>query len=261
MDNDLKQISELILKNRFSNFESLFNDYFSDLESFKSKYEKFLLKWFDKEDFDGLDEYLYPEYLLIIYGKYVGKIFSVDWSGEEYKGQVKSSLTKILKTYDKPTFKWNLKKFESSLKQENIKRGEYIGLLFGALDKELLKIDFQLLFIELFDDEYYYTILPKSEIKSALKMKGKVFCTYDSKTYDIEITNLGINKSKVMLYLKNKHKIELKEISKYVENLPVLVESGNILKIKKLEKELKAMKCEYEIREKQLCTTPCIKHS
>jgi len=251
MDNDLKQISELILKNRFSDFESFFNDYVSDLESFKSKYEKFLLKWFDKEDFDELDEYLYPEYLLIMYGKYVSKIFSVDWSGEEYRGQVKKSLTKILKTYNKPTFKWNVKKFESGLNQESIKRGEYIGFLFRALDKELLKIDFQLLFIELFQDEYYYTILPKSEVKSALEMKGKGFCTYDSKTYDIKITNLGNSKSKVMLYLKSKHKIELKEINKYVQDLPILVESGcNILKIKKLEKELKSMKCEYEINEK-----------
>lgn len=250
MNSDLEQISELILKDRFSDFQLFFNDYTSSLESFILKYEKLLLKWFDKDDFGELNEYLYPEFLLIMYGKYVNKIFSIDWSGEEYTGQVKSSLTKILKTYNKSTFKWNLKKFESSLKQENIKRGEYIGLLFRALDKELLKIDFQLLFIELFQDEYFYTILPKSEIKSALKMKGKDFCTYDSKTYDIEITNLGINKSKVMLYLKSKHKIELKEISKYVENLPILVESGNILKMKKLEKELKAMKCEYEIREK-----------
>ena len=250
MDSDLKQISKLILKDRFSDFQSFFNDYVLGLESFQLKHEKLLLKWFDKDDFDELNEYLYPEYLLIMYGKYVNKIFSVDWSGEEYKGQVKSSLTKILKTYNKSTFKWNLKKFESGLNREQIRRGEYIGLLFSALDKELLKIDFQLLFIELFHDEYYYTILPKSEIKPALKMKGKVFCTYDSKTYDIKITDLGINKSKVMLYLKSKHKIELKEITKYVENLPVLVESGNILKIKKLEKELQEMKCEYEISEK-----------
>ncbi|MGJ8732292.1 MAG: DUF6630 family protein [Cellulophaga sp.] len=175
MDNDLKQISELILKDGISDFQSFFNDYVLDLESFQLKHEKLLLKWFDKDDFDELNEYLYPEYLLIIFGKYVNKIFSVDWSGEEYTGQVKSSLTKILKTYDKPTFNWNLKKFESSLNQENIKRGEYIGLLFRALDKELLKIDFQLLFIELFHDEYYYTILPKSEIKPTLEMKGTGF--------------------------------------------------------------------------------------
>lgn len=250
MDRDLRQISELILKDRFSDFQSFFNDYVLGLDSFQLKHEKLLLKWFDKDDFDELSEYLYPEYLLIMYGKYVNKIFSVDWSGEEYTGQVKSSLTKILKTYGKSTFKWSVRTFESSLNQKNIKRGEYIGLLFRALDKELLKIDFQLLFIELFHDEYYYTILPKSEINSALEIKGKGFCTYDSKIYDIEITDLGINKSKVMLYLKSKHKIELKEMIKYVENLPVLVESGNILKIKELEKELQAMKCEYRISEK-----------
>ncbi len=250
MNKELKRISELILKEKFSDFELFYKDYLSSLDSFKIKHEKLLLKWFDKEDFDDLDEYLSSEYLLIIFGKYANKIFSVDWSGEEYTGQVKSTLTKILKTYNKSTFKWNLKEFEKSLSQENIKRGEYIGLLFKALDKELLKIDYQLLFIELFDDQYYFTLLPKSEIKPALQIKGKGFSTYDSKTYTIEITYLGMNKSKVMLYLKNKHQIGLKEIREYVDNLPILVESGNILKIRKLESELQSMECEYKITEK-----------
>ena len=250
MDSDLKQISKLILKERFSDFKSFYDDYALDLDLFKLKHKKILLKWFDEEDFAELKDYLYPEFLLIIYGKFLNKIYTVDWSGEEYPGQVKASLTKILKTYNKPTFKWNLKEFEATLSIESLKRGEYIDLLFKALDHRLSDTGFQLLFLDLFNDEYYYTILPVNEIAAALNIAGKDFRTCDSKTYDIEITSLGSNKSKIILFIKNKHKIELKEILKHIKNLPISVEkSCTILRIKELEQELKNLGCEYRITE------------
>ncbi len=248
MDTELEKLSLLCFKEKYKDFEKFITD-FKSFENFKVKYEKLLLKWCDKEDFDDFKEYRYED-LFVIFGKSIHKTYSIDWSGEEYVGEIKKSLTNILKTYNKPTFKWNKKKFESNLNIAVLKKGEYITLLFKALDKELNKIGFQILFIELFDDEYHYTILPKSEIKKGLELKNSYFQTYDSKLYEIKITKLGNEKSKVMKYLKNKFSIPLNEIQKFTNNLPINLGCNNILNIRLIEEEMKNLNCEYEITEK-----------
>ncbi len=248
MNTELEQLSQLCFKEKYKDFETFIND-FKDFENFKVKYEKLLLKWCDKEDFDDFKGYRYED-LFVIFGKSIYKTYSVDWSGEEYVGEIKKSLTNILKTYNKPTFKWNKKKFESNLNISVLKRGEYITLLFKALDEELNKIGFQMLFIELFDDEYHYTILPKAEIKRALELQNSYFQTYDSKLYEIKITELGNEKPKVMKYLKNKFSIPLNEIQKFANDLPISLGCSNILSIRLIEEEIKNLNCKYEIIEK-----------
>ncbi len=248
MDTELEKLSLLCFQDKHRDFERFITD-FKNFENFKVKYEKLLLKWCDKEDFDDFKEY-HCEHLFVIFGKSIHKTYSIDWSGEEYVGEIKKSLTNILKTYNKPTFKWSKKKFESNLNITILKKGEYANLLFKALDKELNKMGFQMLFIELFDDEYHYTILPKSEIKKGLRLKNSYFQTYDSKLYEIKITKLGNEKSKMMKYLKNKFSIPLNEIQKFTNDLPINLGCNNILNIRLIEEEIKNLNCEYEITEK-----------
>ena len=57
----------------------------------------------------------------------------IDWSGEEYSGQVKRSITMMLKNYGIERFLWNTKKFEDSLDWDKIRRGDYLPLLFQAM--------------------------------------------------------------------------------------------------------------------------------
>lgn len=173
MNTEIQKLSTLCFKEKTGEFEKFLND-FNDFENFKIKHQKLLLKFADKEDFDDFKDY-YPEHLFVIFGKSINKTYSVDWSGEEYAGEIKRSLTEMLKTYNTPTFKWNNKKFESNLDFESFKKGDYVNLLFKALDKELNKLGFQILFIELYDDEYHYTILPIVEIKLGLELKNSNF--------------------------------------------------------------------------------------
>ncbi len=249
MDNEIRKLSNLCFKEKSSEFEKFIND-FKDFESFTVKYKKLLLKWCDREDFDDFKDYL-PEHLFVIFGKSIHKTYSIDWSGEEYRGEIKKSLTEILKTYHTQTFKWNHKKFESSLNLEDLKRGGYISLLFREFDKELKKIGFQILFVELFDDEYHYTILPIEEIELGLELGNSNFQTYDSKLYEIMIMGLGNEKSKLMRYLRNKFSLSLNEIKEFTNKLPISLGCGNILNIKLIEDEIKELNCKYEIVEHQ----------
>lgn len=251
MNENLRRLSKLCFKEQSSGFENLINDYLNkNIEEFQVKYQKLLLNNFDKEDFEDLDMLLSESYLFVIFGRKIQKIHSVDWSGEEYAGEVKKSLTNILKTYNSPTFKWNNRKFLESLNIESLERGELVGLLFREFDKKLNDLGFQMLFIELFDDEYHYTILPSKEINVGLEINDKEFKTYDSKLYEISVIQKPENPSKLMLYLKNKFSLPLNKIREFTENLPIIIECGNILKIKSIEKELKNLDCEYSIIEK-----------
>jgi ribosomal protein L7/L12 len=176
-------------------------------------------------------------------------MFTIDWSGEEYPGQVKGTLTKLLKANNESTFKWSLKEFESSLDFSKLRKGDYITLLFCALDEEIMKKGYQLLFIEMYDDEYHYTILKREKIKSALHINGNDFEMHTSKRYKLYLIAMGNSQAKVMLYLKSKHNIGLKEIKSYVNNLPILMGQGYLTQLKKVEEELKALGCKYEIKE------------
>ncbi len=249
MENSLSSIAKLILKDDYFKFENFISEYNSDIVTFKNKHKKLLLRWIDKEDFEVIEDYLSFEYLFEIYANSVHRMFNIDWSGEEYPGQLKGTLTKILKILGAETFKWSLKEFELSIDFSELKKGDYIALLFKAFDKELEQKGYRLLFIEMYDDEYHYTILEKDKMKNALLIKGKNFETYDSKLYEIYITNVGKSKSKVMLYLKSKHKIELTAIKSYIENLPIEIGKGYLPTIRKLESELKDLDCTYQIKE------------
>ncbi len=249
MEDALSKLARLILNDDYFGFERFIDEYNSDVETFKDKYRKLLLKWIDLEDFDEIEDYLSPEYLFEVYANNLNKVFSLDWSGEEYQGQLKGCLTKMLKTYGEQTFKWSLQKFESSINFSKLDKGDYIALLFSAFDKEIEKIGYQLVFIEMYDDEYHYTILEKEKIERALLIKGENFEIYDSKFYEIYITNVGESKSKVMLYLKSKHNIELAAIKSYIENLPILIGKGYLPMIRKLESELNNINCKYVIKE------------
>lgn len=74
--------------------------------------------------------------------------------------------------------------------------------------------------------------------------------TYDSKLYEIMITELNGKNSKLMLYLKNKFSISLSEIKVFTNNLPIYLGCGNILNIRLIEKEISELNCKYEIKEK-----------
>ena len=245
------QLSEICFKEKSSEFQILIDDYLNlDIDKFSVKYQKMLLANFDREDFNDLEEYLSEMYLFIIFGNRINKIYSIDWSGEEYSGEIKRSITTILKTLNSPTFKWNNKRFFERLNLGNLRRGDFLGLLFKEFDKKLNDLGFQLLFIELFDDEYHYTILPKNKMDRALKISNAEFKTYDSKLYEISIIEKPENTSKLMLYLKKKFAIPINRIKEFTESLPISIDSGNLLKIKSTEKELKELGCIYQITEK-----------
>jgi hypothetical protein len=149
MENGLVELAKLILREKYIGFEKIICDYYSDIESFKNNYKELLLKWIDKDDLDDIQDYLSPEYILMMYANSQNLMFTIDWSGEEYPGQVKGTLTKLLKANNESTFKWSLKEFESSLDFSKLRKGDYITLLFCALDEEIMKKGYQLLFIEM----------------------------------------------------------------------------------------------------------------
>jgi hypothetical protein len=157
---DMKLLEEIFLDEYINEYSIYKIDYKNiEKELFYKKYKK-IVSVYEKSDFLewDMDEYN----LFVLYGLYKKVIFTIDWSGEEYSGQVKKCLNILLKKYGIENMKWQ-KNIYKNILDKNVKRGEYLPLLFEAFNNDLKKINCVLGFFEMEDDAYYYFILPKNE--------------------------------------------------------------------------------------------------
>jgi hypothetical protein len=222
-------------------YNSYVRDYKSmDKQLFYKKYKN-IISLYEKDDFI---EYDIDEYdLFILFGLYKKVIFTIDWSGEEYSGQVKKSINVMLKNYGIENMKWR-KNISKDIINQNVKRGEYLPLLFKEYNKDLEKINCVLAFFDRGDDAYYFFILPLKEYEK-IKEHDKVS---DTKLYELYLLSNKIN-TKILIYVKNKFDLKLNEVKDFMKADKILIVAGDKGTIEKKKIEIEEMGGETIIKE------------
>ena len=213
---------------------------------FYKKHKKFVDKHWDKEDF--IEHYQYHENTLpnlqqILSVQYLTEIkfaMSIDWSGEEYQGQIKKFLHSRLKHYGYSDIKLNDSAIKNKLKNNEVKRGEWIPLLLNCFDKQVAFANLKIANLSLGDDEYNIALVPYDWF---VKMNKAVIDGYlevtDTSIWELKILEIGENKAKAMILLKSRFNVALSEIKDFISVLPIDLGRGS-------EKQLLKLKHEYE---------------
>lgn len=224
----------------------------SELVSFLQNHKDILDKIVDvdmliEEETESLDDIL----IFLAMAVNVQAVMVIDWSGEEYPGQVRKGIDQMLSRFKNVSFEWKNKNIEEQIIEQQPKRGEYLPLLFRALDAELQQAGFHLGLIDIGQDCYYYFVLPEKEFNQAVGMEGNGFKVLDTNVYEIYLTGTDSPSSKLMLYLKNKLNIPLGEIKTFLQQDKILVDTGNCSDIDSVKKEFENMQIAYQIVKKE----------
>ncbi|MBC9931854.1 DUF6630 family protein [Chitinophaga qingshengii] len=174
----------------------------------------------------------------------------IDWSGEEELGDVRAAISHMLAIQNHGSFQWKNDGIEEDILALQPKRGEYLPLLFNALNAALNAEGFSLGHLNIGHDCYYYFVLPTPEFEQIVHLSGEGFLVMDVNTYEIYLLTAGEQDAKITLYLKNKLNIPLGEIKSVMEKGEVLVATGSMSLIKSVKRELAAIHGKYEIRRK-----------
>lgn len=191
-------LENLLLKKQLSEYLVYVQD-FEKMEKaiFYNKYKNIFKNLYEKDDFIENDINRYD--LFIIFALKNKIVFQIDWSGEEYTGQVKKCVNQLLKNNGIEYFKWKQKNILKEITKLDIKRGEYLPWLFKNINKELEKIQYQIKFLDLVDDSYYYFVISNDEYSKTKNYENILF--FDMKNYEMFLLTKTMN-SKLMLYLK-----------------------------------------------------------
>lgn len=214
MDSKLQLFAKVLLKERYDEFLEMIQSFNIDKKTFILQHRKMFEKgWYDTSsevnEFSEVD-------IMLCFAIASRRMAVIDWSGEEYPGQVKRSITMMLKNYGIERFLWNTKKFEDSLDWNKVRRGDYLPLLFRAMNIQLNKDGYSIAFCDTKSDCFHYTILPTVEFMQFDNTELDDCLTIISpKIYNIYLTDKGNELSKIMLYLKKKFSVPLSEIKQF----------------------------------------------
>ena len=191
MNKKLQSFAKVLLKEQYDEFLKLLHLFKNeDRKTFAFQHRKMLEKgWYDVDSYyNDLSEVN----ILLCFAISSRRMAIIDWSGEEYPGQVKRSITMMLKHYGIERFSWNTKVFEKSLDWDNMRRGDYLPILFHAMNIQLNKVGFSITFCDIQSDCFYYAILPIVEFAEFDNMDFENGMTIISpKIYNIYLTDKG----------------------------------------------------------------------
>ena len=238
-------IGSLLTQKQKQEAQEVLTDYRKqNAKDFFRKYKKTFLKLWDESDFaefleDNKDFDLTAS-LLTMYLAEIKFLVQADWSGEEYPGQIKKFLHQRLKHYGYPDIKLNDKSAKDSLKNKQVKRGEWIPLLMRCFDKQVMPLGLKIVYLSLGDDEYNIALVPQDwfEIAKSQSVEGH-FEISDTSVWEIEIAEIGIKRTAAMALLKKHFNVPLSEIKTFISVLPIFIGRGS-------EKEILRLKDEYE---------------
>lgn len=161
MDSKLQLFAKVLLKEHYDEFLEMIQLFNIDKRTFVLQHRKMFEKgWYDTSSEDN--EFSEVD-IMLCFAIVSHRMAVIDWSGEEYSGQVKRSITMMLKNYGIERFLWNTKKFEDSLDWDKIRRGDYLPLLFQAMNKQLNRGGYSIVFCDTKSDCFRYAILPTAE--------------------------------------------------------------------------------------------------
>ena len=228
----------------------IFSDYNTfDNEVFYKTHKKWLSKQYDLDDWCLNQESSSKTSAQLAIEYMIGNLYfsTVDWSGEEYPGQVKKYLNQRLKAMGITNVKLDDKKLRKTVNEGKVKRGEHIPLLFQLFENQLTQFDIHILIINLeVDDEYKFTIVDNSHIDlfdgtNCAEISFELPVLY--KIYLDEIDN-G-KRVDMILHLKKTMEIETKQARLIVDKLPIEIVVGwksTVEKAKKLLEDSGATK-------------------
>jgi hypothetical protein len=220
----LKTFAKILLKTelyqRFRTFINERDQIPQDL--FLQKYKRKLEPVIDVEGYLGNLEIIDEQVLFLAFASHYRYIYSVDWSGEEYPGQIKRAIGNMLKLhFNIKAYKWK----KVAINLQNIKRGDYLPLLFKVLNNDLEDNGFSVGFFDTGDDEYHYFLMKTEDFRIISELHDSNLKILDTKTYQLYL--IGGYSPKILLYLKNKFAIPLNEIKSFIAKDDILVGSGN----------------------------------
>ena len=97
MDNKLQSFTKVLLKEQYDEFLKMIQLFNVDKRTFILKHRKMFEKgWYD---IDSDDNELSEVDIMLCFAITSRRMAVIDWSGEEYPGQVKRSITMMLKHY------------------------------------------------------------------------------------------------------------------------------------------------------------------
>ncbi|MCL2743142.1 MAG: hypothetical protein FWE67_04755 [Planctomycetaceae bacterium] len=185
----LLQFAEVCLGSYYSEFKQALDDSKNEemnTSEFLEKYPMFKMVWAElKEiqqggDDSEIDDCLAVMFLLFAEDKNV--MFRVDWSGEDETGDVAQFVGQLLQSRNITGFEWDTEKFDASLDWKKLGRGDYILLLFKAVDKELQKIGNRLTFFFMGDDSYPFTVLNEADFDKVNRLAWSHYGVYGADT-------------------------------------------------------------------------------
>lgn len=247
----LRSIAGFLLKDKAVEFERLLQELQNTpVEVFLAQRRDILDRVVDVDYL--LKDKQYIDEVLLLLGLAVGHqlVSVIDWSGEEELGDVRAAISHMLAKQNYGSFQWKNEQIEEGILTLEPKRGEYLPLLFRALNTALNEEGFSLGHLNIGHDCYYYFVLPTPEFEQIVHLSGEAFLVMDVNTYEIYLLTTGEQNTKITLYLKNKLNIPLGEIRSVLEKGEVLVASGSMTVIKKVQQELATIQGRYEIRQK-----------
>ncbi len=229
MNNELNLFAKLVLRESYGEFEKLLSEFEeSDNAEFVRRHKAMFRKAdFDPEDCDDIDEL----FLFQCFAIQAKRMFFVDWSGEEYPGQVKRSIGTMLQNYGEGKFKWD-KKLEAVLDFSKIRRGDYLPLLLSVMDKQLAVSGYRIAIFDVHSDTFYYCLLPGGDMERVNGTQTESFNILDTKIYAVYLTDKGTESGKMLLWLKNKFSVPLNEIKAFAAQPEILLAKGNLVTAK-----------------------------
>lgn len=116
-------------------------------------------------DFSGEELQADPHRVLVDFAVWKSRLAWVDWSGEEEEGEIVRKIDEMLFRHHSRHFVWDQKAFNEKIDLDRLDRGDYVLLLFKAIDEVLKKSGLRLVFFDTGDDGYRYAVLSKDDFE------------------------------------------------------------------------------------------------
>lgn len=234
----IERMAKPILLKKWQSFSKILADFQQQPpDLFVKKHRRLLKKW-GEYDLDEEQEFTLGA-LLLSFGRKHRYIASVDWSGEDERGQVQQGLNKILKKRGARPFDWDQEAFEARVNMQSLRRGEYIPLLLAAMSEQLREQGLAIALLEEGSDQIDFTVLPIDTLEELQHQStpDDDLSICDTKIYQLFLTGLGSSPMKLMYSLKNTFSVSLQEIKTFCQDLPLVIGQGDILWAQAMKKQ------------------------
>ena len=174
----LLQFAEVCLGPYYVEFKQALDDFQTlNISEFNGKYPDFETICSDLEEMNEKDikSTDWSPILLFFYAESKELMSRVDWSGEDETGEVAEAVKRILNARNTPGFEWDTEKFMASRDWNTIGRGDFIPILFKAIDAELREIDYRLTIFFMGDDSYPFTVLSTADFNKVHRLSWSFY--------------------------------------------------------------------------------------